>query len=375
MNPFRYGCVVEGDFFCPRPALEKELRRFVDSGQNVVMQGERRMGKTSLICETVRRMRGVKLLYADLFGVRTTTDFCRKVAAAAARLGTSRRFLDRLVSLVPRLRPVISFDPETGAPSFSIDARAASEPDSADSIFEMIGALSREMRLCVVFDEFQDLLNVENAHGLLAGMRGKIQFQAETPYVFLGSVRNKMSEIFTGLRSPFCKSAILFDVGRIDDEDFASFIEKRFGSAGRKVTRGTVTKILDAADRISGDVQELCDALWACSSRGEELGDGHLTEALRLVWARESKGYVPVVSRLTALQLRVLRGIAEFGGRGITGKEFLAAMGTANAASVRKSALRMAELDILMETGDGFRFSNPFFALWLKGGGGATSSR
>ena len=29
-NPFKYGCIVDCDFFCPCPVLEKELRRLVD---------------------------------------------------------------------------------------------------------------------------------------------------------------------------------------------------------------------------------------------------------------------------------------------------------------------------------------------------------
>ena len=48
MNPFKYGCVVEGDFFCPRPELERDLAAFFKSGQNVVIQGAGMMGKTSL---------------------------------------------------------------------------------------------------------------------------------------------------------------------------------------------------------------------------------------------------------------------------------------------------------------------------------------
>ena len=45
--PFRYGCVVDGEYFCPRPELERQLRNYAESGQNLVIQGERRMGKTS----------------------------------------------------------------------------------------------------------------------------------------------------------------------------------------------------------------------------------------------------------------------------------------------------------------------------------------
>ena len=42
-NPFRYGCVVEDSFYCPRPALEKQLADFIRSGQNVVVHGENGM--------------------------------------------------------------------------------------------------------------------------------------------------------------------------------------------------------------------------------------------------------------------------------------------------------------------------------------------
>ena len=55
MNPFKHGCIVDGDFLCPRPMPEKEPRRLVESGQNVVVRGKRRMGKTSLVCEVVRK--------------------------------------------------------------------------------------------------------------------------------------------------------------------------------------------------------------------------------------------------------------------------------------------------------------------------------
>ena len=49
MKPFEYGCVVKGEVFCPRPEIESMLASNMASGQNTVVVGERRMGKTSLI--------------------------------------------------------------------------------------------------------------------------------------------------------------------------------------------------------------------------------------------------------------------------------------------------------------------------------------
>ena len=73
MRPFKYGCVVTGDAFCPRPALQKALVGNIRDGQNVVLVGERRMGKTSLV-------------YVDLLNVRTTADVCNRVVDAAGYL-------------------------------------------------------------------------------------------------------------------------------------------------------------------------------------------------------------------------------------------------------------------------------------------------
>lgn len=52
---------------------------------------------------------------------------------------------------------------------------------ATEDILDMVAHHARSNRLCVVFDEFQDMLNVENAQAVLATMRSKIQFQPNTP--------------------------------------------------------------------------------------------------------------------------------------------------------------------------------------------------
>ena len=43
MNPFKYGQVVSDDDFCSRQELLKQMKAFIERGQNVVLQGERRI--------------------------------------------------------------------------------------------------------------------------------------------------------------------------------------------------------------------------------------------------------------------------------------------------------------------------------------------
>ena len=66
MNPFKYGQIVKENDFCPRPELERNLANQIKRGQNVYIQGERRVGKSSLIFETVRKLKKPRIVYIDL---------------------------------------------------------------------------------------------------------------------------------------------------------------------------------------------------------------------------------------------------------------------------------------------------------------------
>ena len=123
-------------------------------------------------------------------------------------------FVKKAMSFVHQLRPTLSFDVNTGAPQISVDVRAAGSQDSLGAVMGMIRKLARGERMCVVFDEFQDILDIERSDVVLAKMRSTIQFQADTPYFFSGSVRNDMMRIFDDNKSPFFKSPLHSRLGR-----------------------------------------------------------------------------------------------------------------------------------------------------------------
>ncbi|MCP4752305.1 MAG: hypothetical protein GY866_15540, partial [Proteobacteria bacterium] len=74
MNPFRYGQIVKEHDFCLRPELEKKLAGEIKRGQNITIQGERRTGKSSLIFETIRKLRRHRIVYIDLLEAKTSDD-------------------------------------------------------------------------------------------------------------------------------------------------------------------------------------------------------------------------------------------------------------------------------------------------------------
>ena len=366
MVPFKYGMIVEGENYCPSAELARQFSKLIESGLNVVVQGERRMGKTSFVCETVKTIRSLELVYIDLYCVKTIEEFCRRVVAAVTALDRSAGFLRRTAQLIASLRPVLTLDRDTGIPQLTVDSRSANSVTSLEEVMDMLSFHASKRKLCIVFDEFQDVLEMADSDVLLARLRAKIQFQNKTPHVFLGSVRNKMHEIFDSPKSPFYKSATSFTVGTIPANDFKRFLAARFKVAKRKVSDTALDRILSIADGISGDVQELCETIWLATDKGDSIGDAEINAGLKLVFAREDKVFGPTLSRLTPIQATLLKGLARNGSAKPFSGDFMSECGIRNVGTVTRALSRLVADEIIYEYGGSWRFVNPFFREWLK---------
>lgn len=201
---------------------------------------------------------------------------------------------------------------------------------------------------------------------VLARLRSGIQFQGNTPFAFLGSVRNAMNDIFTKSRSPFFKSAMLLQVGEIAEEPFARFLEAKFRKGDRTVDRSVVRAIMSFARNTPGDVQELCETVWQSTTPETPVSSGDIDKALGLVFSREAKEYDFALKQLTRIQLRVLVGLAQRDVSQPCAGVFLKETGVANVNTVRKAIDKVQELDIVYRHNGAYRFGNPFFREWLR---------
>lgn len=365
MNPFKYGQVVSAKDFCPRPKLVDQLMSWIESGQNAVLQGERRMGKTSLIHEATRRLKRVQMLYVDLMEVKSLDDVCKRIVAAVISMERNTGFLEKILQSLSLLRPVVSFDPVTGQPSVSIDAGTRLRPNSTDGLLDLIADLAKRNAMVVVFDEFQDILNLPKPDETLAALRSKIQFHSTIPYLFAGSVRSQMADIFTDPDSAFFKSAALLEVGLLEESEFVRFLTRRFATGKRKVPRDVLLRMIEIADAVPGDVQELCSCLWESTSYGDEINADSLGPALELIYARESKSYEAVLAQLTGQQLRCLTGLARPEGKAPLSAAFMQSVGIRSPASVQKALNRLLKTRVIYRHKGEYRFVNPFLKSWL----------
>jgi len=365
MNPFKYGRVVSQDDYCSRSKLEKQLCSFIQSAQNVLLEGPRRVGKTSLIFHSARSIKGLGIIYIDTLEIKTANDLCRRIIKSIAAFEGTSGMLEKLFKALAHLRPTLSVDPVTNLPSFSIEAAADLKPDHLEGLMDLISDLHKRRKFVVVFDEFQDILDIGDSREAIAILRNKIQFQTTIPYIFAGSIRNRMNSIFTDPDSPFFKSAAVLEVPSLDREAFVSFLVTKFASGKRVVSDSLMARIFEIAQDIPGDIQQLCSALWDSTSFGQRIDDRAIPEAMEVIYSREQNGYEACLVNMTELQLRCLCGLARIGGKAAMSSDFLRQTGVRLPGSVKKAMVRLEDQRLIFRENGEYKFVNPFFRSWL----------
>ena len=365
MNPFKFGQVVNGNSFCHREELQRILAESIKTAQNTVLQGDRRMGKTSLVHETARLLKNQRLLSIDLMGIKSADDLGKRIARSLISLEQQVSPLEKALSSFSRLRPTITFDPISGQPGVSFDTAVKLTPDSIKGLFDLIKKTAQRKPTIIFIDEFQDILNLPDSSETLALLRAEIQHHTDIPYLYAGSMRNRMMEIFTLPDSPFFKSALPLEIGPIDPREFIPFLTKKFAGGNRTLSPGLGERILELADHTSGDIQQFCSALWETTRHGETLEEQHLSPALMRIFAQETKGYEAMLVQVTAQQQKCLRALATLGGEKPYAETFLREAGIQHASSVKKAITRLCQLQFIYPKEEAFRFINPFFKHWL----------
>lgn len=366
MVPFKYGIVVSGDDFCGRQTSITAIQQYIKSCQNTFVQGERRIGKTSLIFESIRRLKSHKLLVVDLLALRTAEELCTRIIKQLIILENNDRFLGSLVRFFTHLRPQISMDPLTNLPTVAFDKGVSISPESLEEVFELIRRTARKKKMVVFFDEFQDILKADNAQWLLAALRSKIQYHDSIPYIYAGSYRNEMDSIFTDSKSPFFKSAIPITVDSIEHDEFARFIKDKFIQTGRTINDDVLHDIFEVTANISGDILQLCEALWSVSNEHDTIDRGTLPQAFQLIFAREQRSYEMILSGLSRNQEKVLIALAKGNNLPVNSSGFLILSGVSQPSSVNAALEKLMERRIIYKKDNRIRFSNPFLATWLK---------
>jgi hypothetical protein len=99
-----------------------------------VVLGERRIGKSSLAYEAVRKLRGTHLLYMDLLGIKSIDALCKQMLRSIVTLEKRVSWVTNMIKTLSHLRPTITTDPVTSMPVISFDASVELKASSIQEV-------------------------------------------------------------------------------------------------------------------------------------------------------------------------------------------------------------------------------------------------
>ncbi len=372
MNPFRYGALALDEAFTNRENEIRELTRDILNGQDVVVLAPRRYGKTSLVWRVIQEVDKKKVLVAQVNLMTTPTKerLAEKLADTiyehiASALFRARERLRIFADL--RIRPIVTVDPETGAPSFSFDAGYPRQDVDAtiERLLELPGQLAaeRKRKVALVFDEFQEVVDIDPDLPKL--MRSVFQEQPEVAHVYLGSKRHMMERIFNDENEPFWRSARQMELGVIDPPRFEGYLSTSFERTGKKIAPETIAAVLDTTGGHPYATQELCYFLWEETSKARVARPAEYERALADVLRAEHAHFELIWDQASAAQRLTLQALAHERGRPLSG-DYRRRHRLPGASTVQRALQALTRNELVTRSDNEYRIAEPFLADWLR---------
>ena len=265
-NPFIIKSYESKDLFCDR---EKELQLMLRNCINqsdMTLISQRRMGKTGLILRLFDELKTTKpdihTIYLDIFASRNIDDFIKLLAEATMKSFPVKTSIgERLMTFIKSLRPQLSFDNITGEPQLQIAYQTAHEKEyTLRGLFDFLD--SQEVPIVIAIDEFQQIRDYpeQNMEALL---RTYIQQMHNLTFIFCGSKKHLMADIFTNEKKPFYASTSFVSLSKIDEAPYTAFIRRLFNERQRNITSEAIQFILTWTRRHTYYTQQLCHTIYA----------------------------------------------------------------------------------------------------------------
>lgn len=369
-NPFVVGKYVSPDYFCDREEETAFLMKQIHNGRNTALIAPRRLGKTGLIHHLFAQDEIKEQYYSffvDIYATSSLSEFTYLFGNTIYKQLKPLRtqWTEKFFQIITSLRAGFKLDALTGEPTFDIGIGEIEQPQTTlDEIFTYLEAADKP---CIVaIDEFQQIMKYgeKNIEALL---RTKIQECKQTIFIFSGSQRHLMSEMFNSPSKPFYQSVISVGLKPLERQTYISFSQKQFLQYSRNIDPVLVGMVYDEFEGTTWYMQMMMNELFALTDKGEKCEVGMLETAKRNVIVTQEMNYKETLQQVPTKQKPVLLALAkeQIAVNAMSGS-FVKKYGLSSASSVQSALKGLMEKDLITRTEKGYRIYDYFFAEWLK---------
>ena len=375
-NPFVVGKYLSDRYFCDRENDTEFLRKQIVNGRDVALISPRRIGKSGLIQHFFNQpdiKESYHVFYVDIYATTSLGEFVYTLGKEIYEQlkPQSTVWKEKFFQIVSSFRVGFKLDAMTGLPGLDIGLGDIQVPQTTlDEIFSYIAESDKP---CVIaIDEFQQIGEYaeRNVEALL---RTKIQQCQKAQFIFSGSKRHTMTNMFNSPAKPFYQSAISMGLEAIPVNTYTDFAVRLFEEYGKHVDREVIEHVWAKYDGYTWFVQMVMNELFALTASDEVCTMDKVDAALQNVILSQENSYKTLLSNLPPRQKMVLQAIAKEGvarnkegvARNVTSMKFVKQYNLGSASSVQSAVRLLLQNDLITQEDGCYRVYDYFFSEWL----------
>ena len=240
------------------------------------------------------------------------------------------------------------------------------KPEWAEhSLAEIFSYMEQSGQQCVVaMDEFQSIIDYgdKNVEALL---RSHIQQLNNVHFIFSGSQRHVLENMFASANRPFYQSTQILNLYEIQEQSYYEFAKEKLSGHGQQLNADAFGYLYQKLAGHTWYVQVLLNCLYESGERLISLDviDDTLT---RIVDENEAT-FQTFMRLVTPSQAKLLKAIAnEKSVQQVLAQSFISRHHLGATSSIRSALKALMEKELVLDAQGNYQVYDRFFALWLQ---------
>lgn len=260
--------IAVGHAFCNRTQERKQLSQYIENGRHTVIIAPRRYGKTSLINQVLHESK-FEYTIMELTMATSLEDLERIIIKHVGSLldkllPKTTQAKQKILNIFKWLNPEIVLTAGGQKIIFRPDPSKAKSVETLSDILKKLDEVSASVnkRVVVVMDEFQQITEIQD-HTIEAAIRNAMQYSKFVSYVFSGSNRHMLLNMFNSKSRPFYNSCEIMKLERICAHEYEIFIQQAAKTKwGKPLPKLALNMIFDLSELHSSYINRICGYFW-----------------------------------------------------------------------------------------------------------------
>lgn len=373
-NPFYITGIIPEPYFCDREKETLWMIRTLENKAHILLTSPRRMGKTQLVRHVFEQSSIKDNFYTFYTDIYPTTSLHELVLFLSKEIYSvlvpkGKTVLDKFLAGLHSLAGSFGYDPISNTPTFNIKLGDIHSPEL--TLEEIFKYLEHADKPCIfAIDEFQQIANYPEKN-VEAMLRTHIQQMNNCLFVYAGSNRHVLENMFNSAAKPFYNSAEQIYLDSIPKDIYMNFAEAQFAKAGRSITPDVLSYVYDLFEGHTYYVHNVLHNAFAYVNPEKTIDETDIKKTLNDILEDKGRSFASVMNQLNYQQKETLVAVAkERRISGVTSIAFVKKHMLKSPSSVQYAISTLLDKQLLTYQNDGrskvYSVSDRFLEMWIS---------